>query len=141
MRPECETGSHTKPLEKSPHGPRCTSEFFESDASPSGGFLLKGGARLSLGLGDSHRMEGGRPLGSQRYVPSLPSPAFFRRRGENGPLPSGFGEREMGTQEADWLNRTVFALADLVRPAGSSGFLKVDLIDTEQCHITGHGGR
>lgn len=41
--------SHPTNREK-PCGPRCTFEFFESDASPSGGFLLKRETRLSLGL-------------------------------------------------------------------------------------------
>lgn len=40
---------------------------------PAGGFLLKREARLSFGLRDSYRTEGGRLLCSQDYVPSIPS--------------------------------------------------------------------
>lgn len=148
--PQTEAGVQnlfSQPSQKEkPCGPRCTFEFFESIASPSGGFLPEK-KRAALAWPQRLIQDAGRkttPLPTLCPQCSQCHSGVTFANADMCKQPGSLLDRcQMGMKESDLLINLVYLgtarQTDSLHFGAEGDFLKVSLISNEQCHITGCG--
>lgn len=141
-KPACGTSSHTRPIEKSLVGHAAHLNSLKTMPHPAGGSCWKeerdsaSASETNTGWREEDIL---RPAlcsqCSQRYSWS----SLIAARWEQPA--SSLDRCQVGTEETDWLINSVYLgsphQTDSLHCRAAGDILKVNLINTEQCHITG----